>query len=204
MQYQDMQQVAPTQERRVLDLIERLSRGDLQATQELFEIISRRIDSYCRSLTKGSNGRWEGNWKDRDDLIQDAKVQILLALTKRRVKFNSEEHFIWWAKKLAHNICVDGWRRSNKERDKIATLAVGQVSTTQYDNDKTADKWLATLSEEDREMVYLSVVEERNTREIAKIFLEKYNTKLSHNLVARHLKKALKSLRTRFESDGLS
>jgi RNA polymerase sigma factor (sigma-70 family) len=203
MENQEMHKVDQIQEHQILNLIDKASKSDLQATQDLFEIISPRIESYCRSLTKGKSGRWEGNWKDHNDLIQDTKGRILLALNTGREKFESEEHFIRWAKTLAHNIFIDGCRRSKKERDKRATLPVRVVSKPQIEGDIWANEWLATLSEEDREMVYLNVIEGYNTREIARFFRDTYDMRLSHNLVARHLKKALKSLQTRFESDGL-
>lgn len=187
-------------ESRASDLIVRASHGNLQAIDELLELYAKRINRWCAQLTRYNYGRWESNWKDHDDLMQQVMFQIFVTLPKAQTKFDNEEDFDKWVRRIARNLAIDGWRRSNREsarRDERPSEEFENLASKSSSRaDEISEELLAGLSEEDREMVILKFVEGRNTREIAEIL------GTNHTRVARHLLKALDSLRTLLDSDG--
>ena len=69
----------------------------------LFERHHKRIYHYCQRMT--------GNQTTSQDLVQDVFMRIL----KYRKTFRGDSRFLPWLYRMAHNACIDHFRKSSRD-----------------------------------------------------------------------------------------
>ncbi len=120
-----------------------------------------------------------------EDLFQEVFIKIIDTLRSNR--YNEEGKFLPWALRIAHNLCVDYFRKVNKTHfvasdDKDVFEFIGDVGdtadtriTTQQTHDKVR-RMLDFLPEEQREVIVLRHFAGMSFKEIADITNSSINT----------------------------
>ena len=81
-------------------MIEEAKNGNFEAFGELISLYEKKIYNYCLRLT---NRR-----EDAEDLTQEVFVRVYKALKG----FKGNSQFSTWIFRIAHNICIDHYRKS--------------------------------------------------------------------------------------------
>ncbi len=80
-------------------LMEKLSRSDLEALKQLFQIHSESIFKYAVRIMN--------NPTEADDIVQE----VFLRIWKYRQKYNPGNNFRAWAMRICSNLCLDSKRK---------------------------------------------------------------------------------------------
>ncbi|WP_298412676.1 sigma-70 family RNA polymerase sigma factor [Hydrotalea sp.] len=122
-----------------------------------------------------------------EDLFQDVFIKIIDTLRTNR--YNEEGKFIQWALRIAHNLCVDYFRKvkrnsiiSSDDKDVFDMLNLtnesADTSIIQIQTRQKLHDMLNHLSEEQREVIVLRHFADMSFKEIAKITNTSINTSL--------------------------
>ncbi|MBY0346666.1 MAG: sigma-70 family RNA polymerase sigma factor [Hydrotalea flava] len=122
-----------------------------------------------------------------EDLFQDVFIKIIDTLRSNR--YNEEGKFIQWALRIAHNLCVDYFRKvkrgpiiSSDDKDVFDMLNLTNESAdTSMIQSQTRQKlhdMLSHLPEEQREVIVLRHFADMSFKEIAQITNTSINTSL--------------------------
>jgi RNA polymerase sigma-70 factor (ECF subfamily) len=122
-----------------------------------------------------------------EDLFQEVFIKIIDTLRSNR--YNEEGKFIQWALRIAHNLCVDYFRKikrnstiSSDDKDVFDLLNLTNESAdTPIVQQQTRQKlhlMLSCLPEEQREVIVLRHFADMSFKEIAKITNTSINTSL--------------------------
>ena len=123
-----------------------------------------------------------------EDLFQDTFIKIIDTL--RNDRYNEEGKFLPWAMRIAHNLCVDHFRKVNRtptittsnDRDIFDVIDVIQLGAdTAIIQEQTHDRVcriLDMLPEEQREVIVLRHYADLSFKEIAKMTDCSINTAL--------------------------
>lgn len=122
-----------------------------------------------------------------EDLFQEVFIKIIDTLRSNR--YNEEGKFIQWALRIAHNLCVDYFRKvkrnstiSSDDKDVFDLLNLTNESAdTRIVQQQTRQKlhlMLSCLPEEQREVIVLRHFADMSFKEIAKITNTSINTSL--------------------------
>ena len=129
--------------------------------------------------------------KDRflaEDLFQDVFIKIIDTIKGRR--YNDEGKFVSWAMRIAHNLCVDHFRRikrtptviNTEGRDVFEWLQFGEegadAKMMRRQSHARVQKMLEHLPEEQREVIVLRHYANLSFKEIAEITNCSINTAL--------------------------
>ncbi|NLB40770.1 MAG: sigma-70 family RNA polymerase sigma factor [Clostridiales bacterium] len=90
-------------------MIEEAKNGNFEAFGELISLYEKKIYNYCLRMT---NRR-----EDAEDLTQEVFVRVYKALKG----FKGNSQFSTWIFRIAHNICIDHYRKS-----KLTTFSLNQ------------------------------------------------------------------------------
>ncbi len=148
-----------------------------QLDEGLEELI-RRYEQRVRDCAR----RMSLDRQDADDLVQEIFLRMLTALPR----FRGDSAFGTWMYRLAHNTCIDAFRRSSRERDHLLTLPRAEEDADplelveasfgrpEEELDATIQECyvgraLASLPETYREVVRLRLGEGRSSEEVARI-----------------------------------
>ena len=151
-------------------LIARMSRGEIAAMGELYELIG--TDVYAFALSKTANKEWA------EDVTHDTFVQI----------WKSAKHYIPMGKPLAWIFTVEiNLIRKQKNKTKSAVpfdeAFESETDGTDFSEDVIIGDFLQQmmnyLNEEEREVIALHIVSGLKHREIAKLLKKPLSTVLS-------------------------
>jgi RNA polymerase sigma-70 factor (ECF subfamily) len=155
------------------------------------------LAAHCRDQLEGCLDELVRRYEDRitacakrmsldRDTAEDAVQEILLRLTLSVPRFRGDSAFSTWLYRLAHNTCVDTFRRRLRERDRRAFTSTGpehealldRIPSDVGDPEAHLDRLvqdcllaqaIAGLSDEYRQVVRLRIGEGRPNHEIAEL-----------------------------------
>lgn len=164
-----------------VDLIHRYQAGDELAFESLLLKHKNKIYTSIYVIVK--------DHEVADDVFQDTFIKILDRL--RAEKYNEEGKFLPWALRIAHNLCMDHFRKNQKERivandnpeyDILDHIAAEDVRKEDQliDGETQIDiaKYLELLPDEQREVVVLRHYYDYSFKEIAELTGTNLNTAL--------------------------
>jgi RNA polymerase sigma-70 factor (ECF subfamily) len=145
-------------------VIERAQRGDQAAVMRLYE-------RYQASVFRYIFYRVQGDQHCAEDLTADVFVRML---TKLKTYVQGDQPILAWLYTIAHNLVIDHYRSANStshlslEEDLVAGDVGHPVQAT---DDRLAQECLAKvlkyLTEEQRQVILLKFVEDRDLVEVA-------------------------------------
>ena len=140
-------------------LVEKAKQGDQEALSLLWDIITPRLFGYLINTTKDK--------ALAEDLLQTTWLNVIEALPTFRYRGTGVSAWIF---AIARNELRQHWRKSNKEVAFDPLLHDKTVENkTSVDNKILADQILASLSEDDRELLQLRYIADLPLSDIAKI-----------------------------------
>lgn len=138
--------------------------GDVGQLAGLFERHHQRIYHYCQRMT--------GSPTTSQDLVQEVFMRIL----KYRKTFRGDSRFLPWMYRMAHNACIDHFRRSARDPllpDQLPEPAVDEPSAVdrlaQGEDVGRLHEALQRLPADKREVLILTRFEFKKHAEIAEL-----------------------------------
>lgn len=136
------------------------------------------IDRYENKLFRYIMRLWDFSHAEGEDILQEVFIKTYTHINE----YNSELSFSVWIYRIAHNTIVDTFRRNTKrisislDDEEYESLRASLTSDEdisenlkEKDMREVVEKSLAYLSEEQREVIILKYIEERNYDEISDI-----------------------------------
>lgn len=164
-------------------LMEKISRGDMDAFRDLYELAYKPLYAFLVSFTQNS--------EDAQDLLQDTFVQI----HKNCHMYVNQGNPMAWIMKIAKNLFLMKYRKDHSKTfqnyDELENL-IGFDDISDADNKMTLEKMFEILSSEDRELIILHDLSGLKFNEIASISGKPVGT-----VLARY-NRAIKKLRKEF------
>lgn len=158
--------------------LDRIKNGEEDALKELYELIKNNIYSFALSILKSH--------EDALDTLQETFISVYHNIDK----YESKSKPLAWIYTITKNIAYSKIR-SNKKIVNIEEIEF--VTHHNYDDKLLIETILKTLSEEERKIVILHVVNGFKFHEIARILDLKLSTTLSkYNRAMKKLKLLLK------------
>ena len=158
--------------------LDRIKNGEEDALKELYELIKNNIYSFALSILKSH--------EDALDTLQETFISVYHNIDK----YKSKSKPLAWIYTITKNIAYSKIR-SNKKIVNIEEIEF--VTHHNYDDKLLIETILKTLSEEERKIVILHVVNGFKFHEIARILDLKLSTTLSkYNRAMKKLKLLLK------------
>ena len=163
-----------------LDLIRSFQAGDTEAFDVLVTRYKDRIYSSILFFVKDTYLA--------EDLFQDVFIKIIDTLKNKR--YTEEGKFLPWALRIAHNLCVDYFRKVNRtpaiktsdDQDIFEVINVSQEAPDQKlmrgESHEKVRRMLDLLPEEQREIIVLRHYANLSFKEIAEITNCSINTAL--------------------------
>jgi RNA polymerase sigma factor (sigma-70 family) len=164
-----------------LDLIIQYQKGDDSAFETLLLKYKNKIFTSIFLIVKDE--------EIANDVFQDTFIKILDKL--RSEKYNEEGKFLPWALRISHNLCMDHFRKNQKEKivandnpeydilDNISSEYDGKEDQIIADEGQiNIAKYLELLPDEQREVVVLRHYYDYSFKEIAEITGTNLNTSL--------------------------
>ncbi|MBN8836261.1 MAG: sigma-70 family RNA polymerase sigma factor [Sphingobacteriia bacterium] len=161
------------------ELIRSFQQGNQSALEVLIERYKDKIYTSIFFLVKDKHLA--------EDLFQDVFIKVIDTLRSNR--YNEEGKFVQWALRIAHNLCVDYFRKI--KRTKIISSDDSAVFETFTPNSEPADtqitkeqtnnslqRMLALLPQEQREVIVLRHYADLSFKEIAELTNTSINTAL--------------------------
>jgi len=162
-----------------IELIHAFQEGDEQALEVLIHRYKEKIFSSIFYLAK-----------DRplaEDLFQDVFIKIIDTLRSNR--YNEEGKFLQWAMRIAHNLCIDYFRKvkhakivNSGEKDIFEVVMVNTESAdtriTKFQSYEKVKTMLDKLPSEQREVIVLRHFADMSFKEIAQTTNTSINTAL--------------------------
>lgn len=164
------------------ELIGKYIRGDHNSFEILIQRHQNRIYAYILMITK--------NRELADDLFQDTFIKVIKTI--RAGSYNEEGKFLQWVMRIAHNLIIDHFRKSNRipvidnskneNFDIFDTINVmdksveEQMITDQIHKD--VRKLIELLPDEQREVLYMRHYAEMSFKDIADVTNVSINTAL--------------------------
>jgi RNA polymerase sigma-70 factor (ECF subfamily) len=172
-------------------LIERYVSGDERALEALIDKHNQRLSRFIYSKV--------GNRSITEDIFQDTFIKVIKTL--RKGAYNEEGKFLPWIMRIAHNLIIDHFRKSNRmpmfegaDTYNIFALmgddkldAERQIIKDQIDSDLTV--LIDELPEEQREVLIMRIYKDMSFKEISE------NTGVSINTALGRMRYSLINLR---------
>jgi RNA polymerase sigma-70 factor (ECF subfamily) len=171
------------------DLIGKCKNGDTRAFGLLMHQYRRRLYGYLLKTTKNNNAA--------EDLLQETLIKVWRGMGK----YEEKTRFSSWLFTIAHNVCVDHFRKSKtssceslNEEYSNAAVDSDPLSRLELNEDKKALlKGIEELPEKQKRVLLLRIYSGLTFKEISGITDEPVNTVLSHMYYAvRKMKKIMK------------
>ena len=138
--------------------ISRLGKGDIDALDELYSLVSSSVYSYALSVL--------GNRHDAEDALHDTLVKIFASAKS----YKPQGKPFAWIIRITKNICIDRMRLRKKEAassiDEADALPVDPIADVE--DRLMIQSFLSALSPEERQIVSLHLISGFTFREIAK------------------------------------
>ncbi|MBN2173251.1 MAG: sigma-70 family RNA polymerase sigma factor [Bacteroidales bacterium] len=164
------------------ELISRYLQGDHASLEKLINRHQNRVYAYILMIVK--------NKELADDLFQDTFIKVINTI--RAGSYNEEGKFLQWVMRIAHNLIIDHFRKSNRipvinnnkndEFDIFDTINIMEHSiedrliTDQIHKD--VRKLIELLPAEQREVLYMRHYAEMSFKDIAEVTNVSINTAL--------------------------
>lgn len=164
------------------ELIGRYLQGEHACLEKLISRHQNRIFAYILMITK--------NKELADDLFQDTFIKVINTI--RAGSYNEEGKFLQWVMRIAHNLTIDHFRKSNRipvidnskneDFDIFDTLNIldpsveDRMITEQIHKD--VRKLIELLPDEQREVLYMRHYAEMSFKDIAEVTNVSINTAL--------------------------
>lgn len=164
-----------------IDLIDQYVNGDDTAFEALFSKHKDKVYTSIYVIVK--------DHEVADDIFQDTFIKVLQKLKEE--KYAEEGKFVPWVMRIAHNLCMDHFRKNQKEKivandnpeydilDNIAILETHKEDQIIGD-EETIDiaKYLELLPDEQREIIVLRHYYDYSFKQIAEMTGTNLNTAL--------------------------
>lgn len=123
-----------------------------------------------------------------EDIFQDTFIKIIETL--KMGKYTDEGKFLPWAMRIAHNLCVDHFRRvkrtpsirTSDDRDVFDTINFSEANASdsimKRETNKTVTRMLELLPEDQREVIIMRHYADLSFKEIAELTNCSINTAL--------------------------
>lgn len=182
------------------DLIGRYLKGEHSSLEILIQRHQNRVFGYILMMVK--------NKELADDLFQDTFIKVINTL--RSGSYNEEGKFLQWVMRIAHNLIIDHFRKSNRipvfesskdDFDIFETLNISDASieekmiTEQIHRD--LKKLIELLPEEQKEVLYMRHYARMSFKDIADV------TEVSINTALGRMRYALINLRKLIEEKNI-
>ena len=180
-------------------LVKKYLKGDINSFKLLLNKHKDRVFSFIFSKVK-----------DKDlsnDIFQDALIKVINSLQKG--KYNEEGKFLPWVMRIAHNLVIDFFRKSNRiptvdnkeEFDIFQFLSdhVPNAETTLIQDQvlKDIQKLIQELPEDQKEVIIMRLYRDMSFKEIAE------NTNVSINTALGRMRYAIINLRKMIEENQI-
>lgn len=130
-------------------------------------------------------------------LAEDLAQEVFLQLYRDLGSIESDEHLVFWLRRVASHRCIDALRR--RHILPVPLEEVGEIGSDDQPRDLFLERRIrnvvATLPPQQRVAVALRYQEDLDPREIAEIMEQPLNT------VKSHLRRALATLRSELDSE---
>lgn len=122
-------------------LVENAKSGSIEAYEELVLLYSKKIYNYCYGMTSSK--------ENAEDLTQDVFIKVY----KHISKFKKESQFSTWIYKIAHNACMDFFRKNKTSTASLIWInSEGEEEISEIPSEeKSLDE--IVIAAEQREMV---------------------------------------------------
>ncbi len=183
------------------ELIGKYIRGDHNSFEVLIQRHQNRIYAYILMITK--------NRELADDLFQDTFIKVIRTI--KAGSYNEEGKFLQWVMRIAHNLIIDHFRKSNRipviDNSKHENFNIfdtinvmdksveEQMITDQIHKD--VRKLIELLPDEQREVLYMRHYAEMSFKDIADV------TNVSINTALGRMRYALINLRKLIEEKNI-
>ena len=107
--------------------------------------------------------RVTGNAADADDIVQEAFIRIASV----ELREPGDEPLRRYLFRIAGNLVADRWRRSNRERRRLAPAAQHDIPVTEAPRDLDVVRTFAELKPRERALLWLAYVEGDDHQSIA-------------------------------------
>ena len=164
------------------ELIGRYLQGDHISLEKIISRHQNRVYAYILMITK--------NKELADDLFQDTFIKVINTI--RSGSYNEEGKFLQWVMRIAHNLTIDHFRKSNRipvvDNSKNENFDIfenlnmmdksieDRIITDQIHKD--VRKLIELLPEEQREVLYMRHYAEMSFKDIAEVTDVSINTAL--------------------------
>ena len=183
------------------ELIGNYIRGDHNSFEKLIQRHQNRIFAYILMITK--------NKELADDIFQDTFIKVIK--TMKAGSYNEEGKFLQWVMRIAHNLIIDHFRKSNRipviDNSKNENFSIFDTLTIK---DKSVEEQMITdqihkdvrnlielLPDEQREVLYMRHYAEMSFKDIADV------TNVSINTALGRMRYALINLRKLIEEKNI-
>jgi RNA polymerase sigma-70 factor, ECF subfamily len=170
-----------------MDLLDRFTRGELEAFEQLFRQFHREVHGWLVRLTRDPAAA--------DDLT----VEVFWRIYRAHARFDATRSFGAWARRIASNAALDHLRRVARERASAALAPVppGTAdSTARRDLHVRVERAFSTLPPKLRIVAELALVEEWPQQEIAEVL------GISRSAVKARAFRAMKHLKSALQREG--
>jgi len=164
-----------------IDLIDQYVNGDDTAFEALFSKHKDKVYTSIYVIVK--------DHEVADDIFQDTFIKVLQKLKEE--KYAEEGKFVPWVMRIAHNLCMDHFRKNQKEKivandnpeydilDNIAILETHKEDQIIGDEESIdIAKYLELLPDEQREIIVLRHYYDYSFKQIAEMTGTNLNTAL--------------------------
>lgn len=173
-------------------LLELAKAGDLTSFEELVSLYEKKVYNYCYRMTN--------NKEDAEDLTQEVFIKVYKSLGL----FKGNSQFSTWIYRIAHNICIDKYRKNKavvisispdreKEDDRGLELPSADLSPEEKiiakERQQILQKCINELKPEYRSVIILRDLQHYSYEEISDIL------KLPLGTVKSHISRARSALR---------
>jgi RNA polymerase sigma-70 factor (ECF subfamily) len=183
------------------ELIGKYIRGDHNSFEILIQRHQNRIYAYILMITK--------NRELADDLFQDTFIKVIKTI--KAGSYNEEGKFLQWVMRIAHNLIIDHFRKSNRipvidnsknenfnifDTINVMDKSVEEQMITEQIH-KDVRKLIELLPDEQREVLYMRHYAEMSFKDIADV------TNVSINTALGRMRYALINLRKVIEEKNI-
>jgi len=159
--------------------IKRLRRGNKDAQERCYVEFSPQVYTAILKIC--------GNRDTANELLHDSFIDVFTEINT----YNEEYVFIAWVKRIAINNTINYVKRHQNSKRILTLIDRPNIKDYCYSDDNLLDKLLATLTPENRAIIWLYIVEQFTHKEISKL-LDKSES-YSKSIVSRSLKSLRKS-----------
>lgn len=137
--------------------------------QEKTDVIADVMHMYQDALFRYAMRMLNFHRQDSEDVVSESFIKMY----QNRLNFGDDTNLKNWLYRVVHNLCIDKYRRDSKLKiidiDNLNLEIKSDEGTHKKEFMMIAEKVLNQLEIEDRSLIVLSILEDRDKAEIAKI-----------------------------------